>query len=166
MNQDIEAVANLLEDINNSYVRMIELSEKKKGYLIRADAQAVGETVKEEWELLKEINGLEKHRMQAVGRLCKAWNMQDGEATLEEIINRAEGEMRVRIKKTRDALKTTIARQKNLIDQNKRLLMLHFEYMDFMVGILLGDTGNSIYGQSGAMQETNAGNVGILDSHI
>jgi hypothetical protein len=167
MDRNIEEVVGLLIEINSAYVRMTALSEKKRDSIIRGDAQTVGEIAREEWTLLEKIDGLEKKRMEAVRKVLEEWNMPDGEITLAGMKQRAGKDMRERIEQAGDALKKTIAAQKKLNEQNRALLDLHFSYMEFMMDSLTGgDAGGRIYGNSGSIQETDAGSVSILDSHV
>ena len=167
MKQNIETVAEMLEEIKDAYVQMTALSEKKQECIIKGDAQAVSEAVKEEWELLKVIAGLEETRESAVNALRIEWDMLDGDLTLTEIKSRADGDLAEKIKRTGDELKDVIETQKELNNQNKALLRLHFAYMDFvMENFYTGAQTNNIYGNSGVMQEMAAGNAGIIDSHV
>lgn len=165
MEQSIDTVIGLLQQINDVYTEMLALSEEKQEYIIKADASGVNQVVGEEWKLLQKISQLEENRMAMVQALQTQWGTAG--LTLDQIGQRAGGSQKNRMEKIGNELKSTMAAQKKLNDQNMALLKLHFEYMNFMMSNFLQDfhSGN-IYGQSGIVQETCTNSAGIIDSHV
>ena len=167
MKQDIETLLGLLGEIGEAYIKMTALSEKKQEFLIRADAQSIGDIAWEEWALLETIAALEERRIEATRKICVQFDIPGGEATLDELAQKAEGDVQEKIMRAGEQLRNIVVKQCEINDQNMALLKLHFEYTNFMMDAFTGaDSGGDIYGHMGVMQDTGTKNSAIIDSHV
>ena len=157
-----------LQNLKNIYQKIFDISLQKKQAIIDGDIQAVSEIVKQEWELLFEISNLEEERMRITRKILTENDVDPNESvSLSDMERYAdEGETRA-LKETAGELKTLIAEQKKINNENKGLIDLHFEYMDYMVNIVLKEPQvSNIYGSSGEIPNDDTENRAIIDNQV
>lgn len=164
----VKDVIDNLQSLKNIYQKMFDISLQKKQAIIDGDIQAVSEIVKQEWELLSEISNLEEDRIQIIHKILIENNVDPNESIslLDMEQYAAEGESSV-LKETAEELKGLIDAQKKINNENKGLINLHLEYMDYMVNIVLKEPQvSNIYGSSGEIPNDDTENRAIIDNQV
>lgn len=164
----VKDVIDNLQSLKDIYQKMFDISLQKKQAIIDGDIQAVSEIVKQEWELLSEISNLEEDRIQIIHKILIENNVDPDESVslLDMEQYAAEGESSV-LKETAEELKRLIDAQKKINNENKGLINLHLEYMDYMVNIVLKEPQvSNIYGSSGEIPNDDTENRAIIDNQV
>ena len=164
----VKDVIDNLQSLKDIYQKMFDISLQKKQAIIDGDIQAVSEIVKQEWELLSEISNLEEDRIQIIHKILIENKVDPDESVslLDMEQYAAEGESSV-LKETAEELKRLIDAQKKINNENKGLINLHLEYMDYMVNIVLKEPQvSNIYGSSGEIPNDDTENRAIIDNQV
>ncbi|MDL2238558.1 flagellar protein FlgN [Christensenellaceae bacterium OttesenSCG-928-K19] len=160
----IGKVVDLLRQIEGVYKELYALSEKKQERIVANDAEAVSEIVKEEWRILTEAEELETKRGEAVREYLE----QKGDAagsTLQDVLAVASPEEREKLEVVSGELRELLEKQKKINAENRSLIELHLEYLDYMVNTVLKEPQVSdIYGNSGMVADVSTANKGIIDN--
>ena len=150
-----------LDRINEALCRLkqaqealAESSEEMQRRIVSGDAQEVGKQVKAQQEQLSALNRAEEERRQAVEEWATEQGIPPEEATVSRIVELTEGGEAERLMSLSRELTETIERQRRLNMENRSLLELHFQYMDFLVNNFLEEPQlNNIYGSTGELAE-------------
>ena len=143
-----------LEKLCQIYAAILASSREMQAHIVKGDAQAVGEDVQQQRELMGQLSVEEDTRMQAVAMLAAEMSMPEESLTLSRISELAGGEKGAGLAKTGAELARMAGEQQAINVQNKDLLELQMEYMNFMIDNFLREPQiNNIYGNNGVLQE-------------
>ena len=150
----LDRIIEALCRIKQAQEALAESSEEMQKRIVSGDAQAVGEQVKVQQEQLSALNRAEERRRQAVEEWAEEQGIAPKTVTLSLIAEAAEGAEAEMLAGLGRELAETIKRQRRLNAENKSLLELHFQYMDFLVNNFLEEPQlNNIYGSTGELAE-------------
>ncbi|HBU12469.1 MAG TPA: hypothetical protein DEB31_07000 [Clostridiales bacterium] len=159
----VGSIIGLLKQIDGVYREIYALSEKKQEHIIANDAEAVNEIVKEEWKLLAKAGELEDKRISLVQEFLGKG--KDSSSSLQDLMAAAPPDKRQELEFVSKDLKNLLEKQKQINEENRSLIELHLEYMDYMVNTVLKEPQVSdIYGNSGVVADANTANKGIIDN--
>lgn len=160
----IGKIVELLRQITGIYRELYDLSVKKQESIIANDAEAVSDIVKEEWKILGKAGDLEKER----GELVQAYLSQKGKessSSLQDLMAVASPPEQKELQSVSTELKELLEKQKKINAENRSLIEMHLEYMDYMVNTVLKEPQVSdIYGNSGTVADISVSNKGIIDN--
>lgn len=74
----MERLLATLKSMVRAYDRLLALSRRKQGHLIKGEVEPLSALLKEEGGLLQEINRLEEERQAQVNSLAEGWSEQHG----------------------------------------------------------------------------------------
>jgi len=159
----IDKVTALLRELNEVYGQLYELSQKKQQYIIANDSKAVSDIVKEEWSLVGKASDLEKDRNELVQ--THFGKGEGTQVTIEDVLAKAKSPEREKLREAAVELRDLLEKQKKINKENQSLIELHLEYMEYMVNTVLKEPQiSNIYGHSGAVEESDITNKGIIDN--
>ena len=150
----LEKIQQSLEKLCQIYAAILASSREMQAHIVKGDAQAVGEDVQQQRELMGQLSVEEDTRMQAVAMLAAEMSMPEESLTLSRISELAGGEKGAGLAKTGAELARMAGEQQAINVQDKDLLELQMEYMNFMIDNFLREPQiNNIYGNNGVLQE-------------
>lgn len=159
----IDQVIVVLHKLCEVYDKLYSLSLKKQEYIVKNDAEGVNEIVKEEWDLLNDVSDLENERSVAVAKCFPPDSRQ--EATVQNLVSIATPSQKQELEQVSDRLKDILDKLKKTNAENRSLIELHLEYVDYMVNTVLKEPQlSNIYGNSGTVEDGTALNKGIIDN--
>lgn len=157
---EVRKVIDLLTKIYEIHVEICDVSKAKREQIIAGDAEALSETVKQEWALLAKVARIEEERHALTVEIC---GKED--ATIYDVAQLANTAQKEELEKITKELRDVLEEQKQLNDENKSLIELHLEYMDFMVNNFAKPPQvSNMYGNSGAAVDDETTNKGIIDN--
>ena len=157
-----------LQCLKQIYQQIYDVSLKKKQAIIDGDVQAVSEIVKQEWELLSRVSDLEEKRVKAVQKFAEEKGIEpDERLSLSDMEKWVHSEDYGKLRKIAEELRHAIAAQKKINNENKGLIQLHLDYMDYMVNIVLKEPQvSNIYGSTGEIPNDDVENRTIIDNQV
>lgn len=150
----LEKIQQSLEKLCGIYAAILESSREMQAHIVKGDAQAVGEDVQQQRELMGQLSAEEDVRMQAVAMLAAELGLPQESLILSRIGELAGEEKGAELEKKGAELARMAREQQAVNMQNKDLLELQMEYMNFMIDNFLREPQvNNIYGNNGVLQE-------------
>lgn len=147
-----ENIAATLDELLEGYGEILKTSEELQQTIVKGDAQKVGEIVKVQREKTVQMEAVELKRASYVSILAREIGRSEEELSIFKIAELAGTPWGEALKKKGRMLLDIIERQQMLNVQNKELLELHFEYMNFVIDNFLREPQvNNIYGSAGQL---------------
>lgn len=163
----IKQLIDVMGELQNVYESIYRVSLSKKDHIVANDIQKVGETVKQEWELLGDASALDEKRAGIVKEIAQQHGVAEEGVSLHDICAWGTPEEDKRLHEISERMNALLNDQKKLNAENQSLINLHLEYMDYMINMFLVEPQvSSIYGNSGEVDEGGAGNKRIIDSQV
>lgn len=164
----IEELITVLEEEDNEYKKLTELTNRKTPVIVKGDLDALKDITAEEQGFIEKLNRLEKRRMEAVKDIALVLNKDEKELTIKAIVELLEGQdaEQKRLSLVHDSLKTTLSNISRLNEMNKNLINSSLEMVEFNINMLKGiyqspELGN--YGKDACNTES-AISYGVFDA--
>ena len=134
----VESIIDVLDKENAAYVKLIALSEEKTPVIIKGDLESLNAITEKEQEIVSGIQQMEKQRIQVMTDIAEVTNRRGEELKLTDLIAMMEKrpEEQRRLRELHDALKQTMARMKQVNEQNRELLQNSLEMVQFEMNLL------------------------------
>lgn len=136
----MENLMDILEQENNEYKMLLDLSMKKTRIIVANDVAALSAVTEEEQKQVDRINALDKKRTIAMQDIANVMNMDVETLKLGKLIEMLAGrpaEQR-RLTEVKDALHETTQNMARINAQNKELLENALELVEFDLNIVRG----------------------------
>ena len=164
----IEELITVLEEEDNEYKKLTELTNRKTPIIVKGDLDALKDITSEEQGFIERLNRLEKRRIEAVKDIALVLNKDEKELTIKAIVELLEGQdaEQKRLSLVHDSLKTTLSNISRLNEMNKNLINSSLEMVEFNINMLKGiyqspELGN--YGKDACNTES-AISYGVFDA--
>lgn len=133
----IEGLINVLEEENNKYEELLELSLDKTSIIVKGDLEALNTMIEREQQVVDAITPLEKKRTEisndialVLGQRADTFNLNK----LEEMIASQPRECQM-LKDVHSRLKSTLAQMVRVNENNKQLLTDSIDILEFEMNL-------------------------------
>nr|MBQ8253057.1 flagellar protein FlgN [Lachnospiraceae bacterium] len=136
----METLMDVLEQENNEYKALLELSMKKTRIIVSNDVVSLSAITEEEQKQVDRINALDKKREEAMRDIANVMNMDVQTLKLGKIIDMLAGRPaeQKRLTEVKDALHETTRNMARINAQNKELLQNALELVEFDLNLVRG----------------------------
>lgn len=123
----------VLENENEQYKQLAELSKQKKQVIIDADVPALEKIVDLEQNVASKIQNLDNRRLKVMHDMSVVLNHSDQDFTVDTVIEMLSSQPKEqqRLKDVKKQLKTTLEEVRNINEQNQTLLNQALELVEF-----------------------------------
>lgn len=123
----------VLENENEQYKQLAELSKQKKQVIIDADVPALEKIVDLEQNVASKIQNLDNRRLKVMHDMSVVLNHSDQDFTVDTVIEMLSSQPKEqqRLKDVKKQLKTTLQEVRNINEQNQTLLNQALELVEF-----------------------------------
>lgn len=123
----------VLEDENEEYGKLVELSKEKKQVIIDANVPALEKIVDLEQDVASKIQNLDNHRQKVMHDMSVVLNKSEQDFTLDTIIEMLSSQPKEqeRLQSVKKQLKTTLEEVRKINEQNQTLLNQALELVEF-----------------------------------
>jgi flagellar biosynthesis/type III secretory pathway chaperone len=127
-----------LEEVNNEYKKLIDLSMKKTPIIISADLDALQRITEDEQEVVNKINHLDRKREINMKDIANVINKDVDSLKVVDLIDilKARPAEQNRLADVYDRLRDTLAQMKRVNEQNKQLIESSLEMVQFDMNVL------------------------------
>lgn len=134
----IEELINVLEEENEEYEQLVDLSKKKTLIIVNGDLKSLQEIMDEEQVHLDRIINLENKRINTVDDIATVLNRDSQILTVREIIKLLRGQEKEQqqLSMIHDKLKRTLEDMETINDINKNLIVESMEMIDFDINLI------------------------------
>ncbi len=129
----MDDLVQVLEDENEQYRKLFELSKEKKQVIIKADVPKLEKIVDLEQDVTSVIQNLDKHRRKVMHDMSVVLNKPEDTFTLDTIIGmlNSQPKEQKRLENVKKQLKTTLEEVRKINEQNQTLLNQALELVEF-----------------------------------
>lgn len=164
----IEELITVLEEENEEYLKLVELSEKKTPIIIKGDLEKLREITAIEQEHVDVLTNLEKKRSIVVKDMALVLNKKEEELTVKALVDMLEGQDREqkRLSEIHDKLKRTLNNISQINDMNKNLISTSLEMVEFNINLIKGLYQDPAMGNYGKDAYNTEGTIdyGVFDA--
>ena len=123
----------VLENENEQYKQLAELSKQKKQVIIDADVPALEKIVDLEQNVASKIQNLDNRRLKVMHDMSVVLNHSDQDFTVDTVIEMLSSQPKEqqRLKDVKKQLKTTLEEVRSINEQNQTLLNQALELVEF-----------------------------------
>ncbi len=123
----------VLENENEEYGKLVELSKEKKQVIIDANVPALEKIVDLEQDVASKIQNLDNHRQKVMRDMSVVLNKSEQDFTLDTILEMLSSQPKEqeRLRNVKQQLKTTLAEVQKINEQNQTLLNQALELVEF-----------------------------------
>lgn len=123
----------VLENENEEYGKLVELSKEKKQVIIDANVPALEKIVDLEQDVASKIQNLDNHRQKVMRDMSVVLNKSEQDFTLDTILEMLSSQPKEqeRLQNVKQQLKTTLAEVQKINEQNQTLLNQALELVEF-----------------------------------
>lgn len=152
MSQAVLRLENIMNLEREIYQEIFHIEEDKSEAILHKEGKVIEELSVKQEKLLGKIDSLEKERIKLMEGYRKHPGLrhQNGDITLQDVIEVSDSESASALKKTGNELKGVLVKVKNVQDMNARLLKDNMEFYDILIaGLKNSSTLRSGYGSDG-----------------
>ena len=133
----IENLISILEEENNEYNQLLNLSLDKTSVIVKGDIETLQFIVAKEQKKIAAINKLEKSREENIKDIANVLNIPENEFKLENLIKMLEKQPKEQdsLSKVRDAFKRTMNKLVKVNDNNRVLLQESIDMIEFELNL-------------------------------
>lgn len=133
----IEELITVLEEENQIYKNLVELSSEKTAIIVKADLKKLQEITIGEQKYIETLNGLEKRRISVVKDIALVLNKKEEDLTVRSIVGLLDGqeEEQKKLAQVHDNLKQTLDNISTINDMNKSLINSSLEMVEFNINV-------------------------------
>jgi len=133
----IENLISILEEENNEYNQLLNLSLDKTSVIVKGDIETLQFIVAKEQKNIAAINKLEKSREENIKDIANVLNIPENEFKLENLIKMLEKQPKEQdsLSKVRDAFKRTMNKLVKVNDNNRVLLQESIDMIEFELNL-------------------------------
>jgi flagellar biosynthesis/type III secretory pathway chaperone len=140
----------VLGKMNLVYRDVLTLGEKKHGTLVTIDMKGLDALLKQEQELLHQVQKLEKRRKEVMGKLAASVRGLTPESKMEELFSCAPSKpVEDRLKTLHKGLNELLRKVEERNQNNKILTQAALDAVGFHLNRLSGATAGNTYGNGG-----------------
>lgn len=134
----METLIEILEQENQAYQRLLELSMKKTPVIVSDDVKALGKITDEEQIIVSRINHLDRQRDEAVSDIANVLNKDVAKLKMRELIKMlaARPGEQARLAAVFDDLSGTVRAVKRVNEQNRELIESALEMVQFNMQVI------------------------------
>ncbi len=139
----IEVLINTLDEENNEYVELLEISKRKTPIIVKGDVEALKNIVAEEQVYVDRIANLENKRIETVNDIATVLSKDAETLTVRDIINLLKGQDQVqhRLEEVHSRIKLTLNDMVAVNDINKSLIQDSLDMVEFNINLINGLNG-------------------------
>lgn len=164
----IDSLIQVLNDENNEYKKLLDLSKDKTSAIVGGDVEKMQEIFGQEQRIIEGLNRLEDQRLAFVSDICKVLHLSPAEIKVGQIVQLLEKKPKEHdaLQEAHLGLKRTVDLLTTINDNNKVLLQESMDMLEFEINlarnaIMNPQTGN--YGK-GAYEESSSVGRGSFDA--
>ncbi len=139
MQKVIREMADILDKELHVQKKLLEVSNELTDVVIDGEIEELDDILKVQQTMIMTLGKLEEDRIEVAGRLG------DEELKITDLIDKAEGELAVRLQKLFEDFTHVIDEQKRVNDINRKLLKTNLEYIEFTLGNLTGNSSINLF---------------------
>lgn len=134
----IEVLIDTLEEENEKYETLLEMSKEKTGTIIKGDLEALQNIIEKEQGVVEAIQSLEKTRVETINDIGNVINRPPRDLTITKLIELManQPETKERLAQVHDKLKTTMNQMIKVNDMNKGLINESLEMVEFEMNLI------------------------------
>ena len=133
----IENLISILEEENNEYNQLLNLSLDKTSVIVKGDIETLQFIVAKEQKNIAAINKLEKSREECIKDISNVLNIPENEFKLDNLIKLLEKQPKEQegLSKVRDAFRRTMNKLVKVNDNNRVLLQESINMIEFELNL-------------------------------
>jgi flagellar biosynthesis/type III secretory pathway chaperone len=166
MNELLSELIQILEAQRDAQAALVGLSEKKTKAISMGDAAGLQAIVDEERAMLAHIKAIDRKQGQCAAKLAALYDVPAQDVRMTLVIERAEGETKLRLETLRDELGALIGKQAAHNDVNMKLLQMNMDYVQFLINASSHQQLDPTYSNGGSMQKTVGTSKRLLDRKV
>lgn len=164
----IEELITVLEEENEEYLKLVELSREKTPIIVKGDLEGLRKLTETEQKHIDVLTNLEKKRSVVIEDMALVLNKKQETLTVKVLVDLLEGqeEEQKRLSEIHDRLKQTLNNISQLNDMNKNLITSSLEMVEFNINLIKGlyqDPGLGNYGKDACNTEGTV-DYGVFDA--
>jgi flagellar biosynthesis/type III secretory pathway chaperone len=136
MTDVFESVVGLLQEEKEAHRRLLDLAREEQRALVRGDVQTLQRLVAEQEQVVSEVRGLERARLQLLELVAERLGRSVQELSLRELVAASPPDVGSRLEAQRNELTGVLRELADVNKANALLVRAHMEYVHHLVGIL------------------------------
>lgn len=136
----IDELATILEAENTEYMKLIELSKEKTGYIVKNDVDNLRKLVEREQLVVDSVSALERRRESLTKDICAILKVEPSQLTVKSLIELLHKQKREHdlLADVHGRLRRTLDRMVKVNEQNMSLMKESIEMLDFEMNLIKG----------------------------
>lgn len=153
----------LLNQTLQIYQALVQLSQKKREILVKANPQALEQLTKQEEMLIIEAGKLEKLRLPLIKELVAALGLDTEQTALATLITHADSQTATKLRTISETFTNITDELAQLNAVNEKLIKQSLDFINYNINVLSQTTAESTYASKG---QTGSGKIGrsLLDT--
>ncbi|MDQ7801773.1 MAG: flagellar protein FlgN [Armatimonadota bacterium] len=136
MTDVFESVVGLLQEETEAHRRLLDLAREEQRALVRGDVQSLQRLVAEQEQVVGQVRGLERARLQLLELVAERLGRSVQELSLRELVAASPPDVGRRLEAQRHELTGVLRELADVNKANALLVRAHMEYVRHLVGIL------------------------------
>ena len=134
----IEDFIETLDKEESEYRQLLEISKRKTPVIIKGDIEALSQITDEEQIVVDRISHLDKHRQDVLGDIATVLNKDVQTLKVPYVIDLLAGQEKEQkqLKAVYDKLKVTLQEMQQVNDQNRNLIQLSLDMVQFDMNLV------------------------------
>lgn len=134
----IDDFIDVLNKEDSEYKVLLEMSKRKTPIIVKGDIDALSKITEEEQVVVDRISHLEKHRIEVLGDIANVLNKDVQELKVPILIQLLSKQTREQglLSEVYDRLKMTLGEMVTVNDQNRKLIQLSLEMVQFDMNLI------------------------------
>ncbi|OGO77295.1 MAG: hypothetical protein A2Y23_02670 [Clostridiales bacterium GWB2_37_7] len=135
IDRQAEKIVEILKKEYSYYKDLLELSNKKKSFIIESKLPELDKIVKIEQNMIFDLGQLEKIREQELQKLCTMLQL-DGKTNVTELVKHLPLQLSEQLKVLQKEMSNTITELQNVNNVNGQLIQQSLDYIEYSVNMI------------------------------
>jgi flagellar biosynthesis/type III secretory pathway chaperone len=146
MTDPFESVVGLLQEETEAHRRLLDLARQEQRALVRGDVAALQRLVAAQEEVVAQVRGLERARMQLLELVADRVGRPVDRLSLRELVSSCPPDVARRLDQQREQLTEVLRELADVNKANALLVRAHLEYVQHLASLLsqAGDGATSL----------------------
>lgn len=133
----IETLIDVLNQENEEYEKLLELSDQKTAAIVNADIEELHEILLKEQSLIDSVNRLENQRMENVNDICNVLNLKKKDIKLDDILSvlKKQPKEHDELEEVNTRMKRTLNQLMKINENNKLLIRESLDMVEFELNL-------------------------------
>lgn len=168
MNDELMALAELLEQQKTVFNEMLDLSYKKRQVIVSGAIDELNGIASLEMKCVAKLKLMEKRRGSLLPKLSVVFGIPADRITVSDLIARSGGDVRARLVKLQKELSVLLDSQAEVNRVNQELLQDQLDYTEVRLNLFVGseDPLNNLYDGDGNSDSESRTSAGYFDRQI